>query len=81
MKGKTRIKVQGHLDKVWKDRFEGMDIIYEGNNTILSGNIKDDAFMHGILNLIRDLNLRLISVNPAENGHDNKLLDKANNKQ
>ena len=60
MKGKTRIKVQGHLDKVWKDRFEGMDIIYEGNNTILSGNIKDDAFMHGILNLIRDLNLRLI---------------------
>ena len=71
MKGKTRIKVQGHLDKVWKDRFEGMDIIYEGNNTILSGNIKDDAFMHGILNLIRDLNLRLISVNPAENGHDN----------
>jgi len=80
MKSKTRIKVQGHLDKVWKDRFEGMDIIYEGNNTILSGNIKDDAFMHGILNLIRDLNLRLISVNPAENGHDNKLLDKANNK-
>ena len=81
MKGKTRIKVQGHLDKVWKDRFEGMDIIYEGNNTILSGNIKDDAFMHGILNLIRDLNLRLISVNPAENGHNNKLLDKANNQQ
>ena len=81
MKGKTRIKVQGHLDKVWKDRFEGMDIIYEGNNTILSGNIKDDAFMHGILNLIRDLNLRLISVNPAENGHDNNLLDKANNQQ
>jgi hypothetical protein len=81
MKGKTKIKVQGHLDKVWKDRFEGMEIIYEGNNTILSGNIKDDAFMHGILNLIRDLNLRLISVNPAENGHDNKLLDKANNQQ
>jgi hypothetical protein len=81
MKGKTRIKVQGHLDRVWKDRFEGMDIIYEGNNTILSGNIKDDAFMHGILNIIRDLNLKLISVNPAENGHDNKLLDKANNKQ
>ena len=81
MKGKTRIKVQGHLDRVWKDRFEGMDIIYEGNNTILSGNIKDDAFMHGILNIIRDLNLKLISVNPTENGHDNKLLDKANNKQ
>lgn len=67
MKGKTRIKVQGHLDKGWKERFEGMDIIYEGDNTILSGNVKDDAFMHGILNLIRDLNLKLISVNPTDN--------------
>ena len=81
MKGKTKIKLQGHLDKVWEDRFEGMDISYEGDNTILSGNVKDDAFMHGILNLIRDLNLKLISVNPTENEHEKKLLDKANNKR
>lgn len=73
MKGKTKIKVQGHLDKVWKERFGGMDIIYEGDNTILSGNVKDEAFIHGILNLIRDLNLKLISVNPAEEERDNTL--------
>ena len=72
MKGKTKIKVQGHLDKNRKDWFEGMDIIYEGDNTILSGNVKDEAFMHGILNLIRDLNLKLISVNPAKEEHDKK---------
>jgi len=70
MKGKTRIKVQGHLDKVWKDRFEGMDIIYDGDSTILSGNVKDDASMHGILNMIRDLNLKLVSVNPDVEDHD-----------
>lgn len=75
MKGKTKIEVQGHLDKKWKDWFEGMDIIYEGNNTILSGNVKDEAFMHGILNLIRDLNLKLISVNPAEEEHDKKVFN------
>ena len=35
MKGKTKIKIQGHLDKKWKNRFEGMEISYEGDNTIL----------------------------------------------
>ncbi len=44
-----------------------MDIIHEEDNTILSGIMKDESFMHGILNLIRDLNLKLISVNPDEN--------------
>nr|NQU93205.1 hypothetical protein [Bacteroidota bacterium] len=75
MKSKTIIKVQGHLDEKWRDWFDGMDIIYEGDNTILSGKVKDEAFMHGILNLIRDLNLKLISVNPAEEEHDNKLFN------
>jgi len=66
MKGKSIIIVQGHLDTKWKDWFEGMDISYAGNNTILSGNIKDEAHLHGILNQIRDLNLKLISVNSVE---------------
>lgn len=73
MKGKTEIKVQGQLDKNWKTWFEGMDIIYDGENTILSGNVKDEAFIHGILNLIRDLNLKLISVNPSEDEVDHTL--------
>ena len=66
MKGKTIIKIQGHLNGKWKECFEGMEISYEGDNTILTGNIKDEAHMHGVLNIIRDLNLRLISINPAE---------------
>ncbi len=72
MKGNTKIKVQGHLDKRWKDCFEGMKISYEGNNTSLTGNIKDESHLHGILNRIRDLNLKLISVNAAEKEHKNK---------
>ena len=45
--------------KVWK-------FSYEGDNTILTGNIKDEAHLHGVLNIIRDLNIKLISVNPDE---------------
>ncbi len=66
MKGKTKITIQGHLDKKWKNSFEGMEISYEGDNTILTGNLKDEAHMHGVINIIRDLNLKLISINSVE---------------
>lgn len=62
MKTKIKIKVKGHLDETWKDWFDGMELTIEGAYTILTGYKKDDAFVHGILNKIRDLNLELISV-------------------
>jgi len=64
MKGKVKIKIEGHLDNKWQNWFEEMEISYEGNNTVLTGNIKDESYLHGALNRIRDLNLKLISVNP-----------------
>jgi hypothetical protein len=70
MKGINTITVQGHLDTKWKDWFEGMVISYKGSNTVLSGSIKDEAHLHGILNQIRDLNLKLISVNPTGKTND-----------
>jgi hypothetical protein len=62
MKGQITIIVQGHLDIKWKDWFEGMVISYEGSNTKISGSIKDESHLHGVLNQIRDLNLPLLSV-------------------
>ncbi len=66
MKKIINIKVKGHLDEKWKDWFDGMEIKCIGEYSILSGSMKDEAFIHGILNKIRDLNLKLISVNPIE---------------
>lgn len=74
MKGKTIIIVQNHLDEKWKDWFEEMEISYEGENTIITANLKDEAHMHGILNKIRNLNLKIISINPAENQKDNNII-------
>ena len=71
MKGKTIIIIQDHLDEKWKGWFDGMEIYYEGDNTIITGNLKDEAHMHGILNQIRDLNLKIISINPADKQNDN----------
>lgn len=67
MKARIKIKVRGHLDESWKEWFEGMEITKEGEYTILSGYKRDDAFVHGMLNKIRDLNLELISVASLDN--------------
>ncbi len=66
MKGKVQIKVKGHLDKQWEEVLHGMSFSYKEDSTILTGLLMDDAQLHGILNTIRDLNLKLISVNPLD---------------
>ena len=57
------IKIKGHLDPGWSDWFMGMKLTdLEGNETLVSGILSDQAALHGLLERIRDLNLRLISV-------------------
>jgi len=61
---RIRIEIKGCMDKEWLDWFDGVEINYKENSTILICENKDQAYIHGILNKIRDLNLKLISVNP-----------------
>ena len=61
-----RIKLKGHLDPKWSDWFEDMAISTEGDKTILTGSLADQAALHGLLIRIRDLNLTLLSVERIE---------------
>ena len=57
------IVIQGRLDQGWSDWFAGLKLTHlEGNETLLSGSLPDQAALHGLLESIRDLNLTLISV-------------------
>jgi hypothetical protein len=58
------IRVEGHLPSGWTYWFEGLDLqCGPGRDSILSGYLPDQAALHGVLAKIRDLNLKLISVN------------------
>ena len=59
-----QIRIKGILDKRWSSELHGMAIVVEDDgNTCLTGPLPDQAALHGVLNIIRDLNLKLISVN------------------
>lgn len=68
-----QIKITGRLGDQWSDWFGGMTITYQEGMTTITGEVLDQAALHGLLIRIRDLGLELISVNPIEsNIHDNE---------
>ncbi len=71
------IRIKGHLDPRWSAWFAGLKLTYlEGDETLLSGLLPDQAALHGLLERIRDLNLKLISVSsgdPSTNNIDKEL--------
>jgi hypothetical protein len=57
------VKIKGHLDQRWSEWFAGLKLTHlEGDETLLSGPLPDQAALHGLLERIRDFNLKLISV-------------------
>jgi hypothetical protein len=76
--GLYEIRVKGHLDARWADRFGSMTItLAENGETLLTGPVIDQAALHGLLKKVRDLGLPLVSVNPVRPSP----ADAANDKQ
>jgi hypothetical protein len=64
-----QIRIKGHLGSQWADWFGGLTVTLEDNgDTLLSGQVVDQAALHGILKKMRDLGLTLVSVCPVKPG-------------
>ena len=61
--GRYEIRLTGHLDARWGAWFDGMTVTYKSDGTtVSSGQIVDQAALHGLLQRVRDLGLPLVSV-------------------
>jgi hypothetical protein len=64
-----QIRIKGYLGSQWTDWFEGLTITLEENgDTLLTGQVADQAALHGLLKKVRDLGMPLISVCPQNRG-------------
>jgi hypothetical protein len=58
------IRFKNHLDNCWQAWFEGLQIENLSDGEVrVYGFVQDQSALFGLLNKIRDLNLRLIELN------------------
>ena len=59
-----QLRIKGHLGPKWADWFGGMTITLEDNGeTLLRGQVVDQAALYGLLRKVRDLGMPLLAVN------------------
>lgn len=59
-----QIRINSHLDETWVAWFLPLEVVNEENGeATLTGIVRDQAELHGLLDRVFDLNLPLLSVN------------------
>jgi hypothetical protein len=59
----VEIRVEGIIDLHWSEWLEGLEITHQGEDqTLLTGQVVDQASLYGILKKLRDLGLTLLLV-------------------
>jgi len=59
----VEIRLEGHLDESWAEWLDGFTLIHADNgDTILTGEVKDQAALYGLIAKLRDLGVKLVSV-------------------
>ena len=62
LNSRYEIRVKGILDGRWAAWFGDLQVTSDGEETVISGPLADQAALHGLLTKVRDLGLFLISV-------------------
>ena len=66
----VEILIKGQIDTHWSEWLGGLQISHIGQEqSRLSGSIADQAALYGILTKLRDMDMKLVSVNLMEGVH------------
>jgi hypothetical protein len=61
---RVEIHIEGRLDPLWVDWLEAFNLAYSGENeTVLTGQVSDQAALYGLIAKLRDLGVKLLTVN------------------
>jgi hypothetical protein len=61
---RVEIHIEGRLDPLWIDWLDGFSLSYPGQNeTVLTGQVNDQAALYGLIAKLRDLGVKLLTVN------------------
>ena len=72
----VEIRVQGYINKDWSNRFGGLTVKHnKDGDTTLTGPVRDQPELRGLLSSLADLGLDLISVNTKNEGNKNILCE------
>lgn len=61
-----RIVLRGWLSQRFESAFDGMTMQYGPNQTVLVGDVRDQAHLYKLLDVVRDFGIELLVVEPAE---------------
>jgi hypothetical protein len=62
----VEIRVKGHIDRTWSDWLSNLDIDHTANGeTLLTGAVRDQAALQGLLSQLFRMGVQLISVSSA----------------
>ena len=63
---KYRIVLRGRLSERFESAFEGMALEPGPNQTVLVGDVRDQAHLYGLLDQVRDFGIDLLAVVPVD---------------
>jgi hypothetical protein len=59
-----RIAVRGRLSERFESAFDGMTVEYGPGQTVLVGDVRDQAHLFGLLDQVRNFGIELVVVEP-----------------
>jgi len=64
------LRVQGLLGPGWEPYFDGLAVAHcDDGTSLISGTVVDQAALHGLLHLLRDIGLPLVSLTRTDERH------------